>query len=210
MPTVVNGIGTWYYGKKRIHRLKGTCSFCNRVSELESYDTTLYFVLFFIPLLPLAKKRVLESCPACQKHRVASLKQWEATKAESIGRLMEKLEKDPNDRDTTREAIALACSYQDGELFEKVASSLAQDRLEDAGIQSQLGAAYAYFARWQEAETAYRAALAVEDNLEILQQIALSLLKEAPPGDAAPYFRPILDHRRKEYPGLVKPLIEGY
>src|SRR6266849_3803575 len=210
MPTTYNGIGTWYYGKRRIHRFKGTCSFCNRVGELASYDTTLYFVVFQIPLLPLGQKRVLEACPYCQKHRVVSLKQWEAAKAQGITRLLEKLEKDPDDRDTIREAIALAGSYQDGALFEKLATSLAKDRLEDAGIQSQLGAAYAYFARWQEAETAYRAALAVEDNLEIRQQLALTLLKQARPEDAAPYFRHILDHRLKEYAGLIYLLIEGY
>ena len=54
MPTVHDGIGTWYYGKRRIHRYKSTCSFCQRVGELESYDTTLYFVIFMIPLIPLS------------------------------------------------------------------------------------------------------------------------------------------------------------
>jgi tetratricopeptide (TPR) repeat protein len=210
MPTVYEGIGTWYYGKRRIHRFKGTCSFCNRVGELASYDTTLYCVFFHVPLLPLGQKRVLEACPSCGRHRVVKLREWEAAKAQSIARLLEKLDKEPDDRDTTRQAIALACSYQDGALFEKLATSLAKDRLEDAGIQSQLGAAYAYFARWPEAEAAYRAALSVEDNLETCQQLALALLKQGRPEDAAGYLRHVLDNQLKEQAGLIYLLIEGY
>ncbi len=38
MPTVYNGIGTWYYGKRRIHTGKGTCEFCGSLTTLESYD----------------------------------------------------------------------------------------------------------------------------------------------------------------------------
>src|SRR5437667_447390 len=60
MPTVHNGIGTWYYGKQRIHRFKSGCSFCKRVVELESYDTTLYLAVFFVPIIPLRRKRVRE------------------------------------------------------------------------------------------------------------------------------------------------------
>ena len=72
MPTVHDGIGTWYYGKDRIHTRKGTCKFCNSVEELRSYDTTLYFVFFFIPLVPLGKRKVFDECPSCTRHRVMS------------------------------------------------------------------------------------------------------------------------------------------
>ena len=63
MPMTINHIGTSYYGKSRIHRRKGTCAFCQRVGELQSYDTTLFFVVLFIPLIPLTRKHVLEECP---------------------------------------------------------------------------------------------------------------------------------------------------
>jgi hypothetical protein len=169
MPTVINGIGTWYYGKKRIHRLKKVCPFCNRVAELESFDTTLYFVVVFVPLLPLGRKRILEQCPGCQKHRVVDLKRWEAMKAQDIARLLEALRANPDDRDTILSAIALATSYQDEVLFDKLAPALAGHHLDDAAIQAQLGSAYNYFARWQEAEAAFRASLASQDNQAVRQ-----------------------------------------
>src|SRR5947209_7712933 len=84
MPTVHDGIGTWYYGKRRILRRKGLCAFCNRVGDLESYDTTLYFVVLFVPLFPLGRKRVFEQCAHCKAHRVLSLKKWEALKDQHL------------------------------------------------------------------------------------------------------------------------------
>src|SRR5262245_19391104 len=142
MPYVVNGIGTWYYGKDRIHRLKGSCAFCNSLGELESYNTTLYLVVLFVPLLPLGRKRILEQCPACGKHRVLSLKEWEKFKADDIAKLLEDLDAEPGNRDTLLRGIGLAIGYQDEELFDKLARSLAKDR-RDADIQAQLGLATA-------------------------------------------------------------------
>ena len=210
MPTVINGIGTWYYGRRCIHRLKNTCEFCNRMGELESYDTTLYFTVLYIPIVPLSQKRILYSCPYCRKHRVTNLKQWEAAKAQAIAQLMDKLGKAPDDRETIREAIALAHSYQDEVLFDKLADGLASHWLEDATIQAQLGAAYSYFARREEAEAAFRASLAVEDNPETRRQLGLTLMRQGRPEDALPYLRHILDEKIRDRAGLIYLLVEAY
>jgi predicted Zn-dependent protease len=210
MPTVYNGVGTWYYGKRRIHRLKQVCSFCNRMAELESYDTTLYFVVFFVPVLPIGQKRVLQTCPYCRKHRVVSLRKWEADKQEAMDQLLDRVTREPDSRDTVLQAIALACSYQDEETLDKLATGLASHWLDDAAIQAQLGTAYAYFARHQEAEGALRTSLGIEDNPEVRHQLALSLLKQGRPDDALPYLRSILDDKVTEHAGLIYLLVEAY
>ena len=76
MPTTVNGIGTHYYGKRNHTKRQGTCRACGRTAELESYDTRLYFVVIFIPIIPLGRKRIIDQCPACQRHFVADQDQY--------------------------------------------------------------------------------------------------------------------------------------
>src|SRR5262245_56351298 len=125
MPTVVNGIGTWYYGRDRVHTIRGVCDFCHAICDLTSYDTTLYFVVFFVPVIPLSKKRILEQCGSCQKHRVLSHKDWEAAKAKDSAAVLEKLQADPDDREAILHALALAMTYQDQVLFDRVAETLA-------------------------------------------------------------------------------------
>src|SRR5262245_44607107 len=147
MPTVVNGIGTWYYGRGRVHTLRGVCEFCHRVGDLASYDTTLYFTVAFIPVIPLSKKRILRSCPSCQQHRVLTRREWEAAKANDSALVLEKLRDDPDNRDAIKEALALAMTYQDQDLFDRVAETLASHCRDDAEVQSLLGQGYGYFAR---------------------------------------------------------------
>src|SRR2546423_1680432 len=125
MPTVVNGIGTWYYGKRHIHTRKGTCPFCGSQAVLTSYDTTLFFVVLFVPVIPLARKRILEQCAVCGKHRVLSLAKWEEAKAADAARVLQSLHDHPNDRQVLLEAIAFAQAYQDEPLFNQLMVPLA-------------------------------------------------------------------------------------
>jgi tetratricopeptide (TPR) repeat protein len=210
MPYVVNGIGTWYYGKRRVHRVKSTCQCCNRLGELQSYDTTLFFVVFFVPLVPLSQKRVLEECPSCRKHRVLPLKKWEEIEAKDVAQLLDTLRQNPDDRDAILLALGLALSYQDEELFTKLAAGLAEHRLDDAAIQAQLAAGYAYFARHDEAAARYKAALAIEDDPRVRKRLAVELLKLGRPEEARPHLQSVLDEGRRDDAGMIYLLVEGY
>ncbi len=101
MPHVINGCGTWYYGKNRIHVIPGRCGQCGQLSELTSYDTTKYFTLLFVPIVPLSKWRVLEECKICHKHRALGLKEWEAAKARDSAEVTAGLRRTPTTRTTS-------------------------------------------------------------------------------------------------------------
>src|SRR6266853_440555 len=128
MPALVNGIGTWYFGKRNVHRVKALCSQCNHLAELESYDTTLFAVVLLIPVIPLTKKRVLENCPVCEKHRQLPLKQWNAQKMQAFNDVLAKLQANPDDSKTIQSALAVATIYQDEVAFDKLAEVLAGHR----------------------------------------------------------------------------------
>ena len=210
MPTVVNGIGTWYYGKRRIHTRKGTCEFCGHATALSSYDTTLFFVVFFVPLIPLSRKRILEQCSVCQKHRVMPLSRWEEAKVSDAARVLDNLQNNPHDRQAVAEAIGLAMAYQDEPLFQQIIEPIAGEHQNDAAVQQQMGDAYTYFARWPQAEEAYRAALAVEDSEFTREGLAWALLKQGRSLEAQPYLQHILDNRKQEGAGLIYYLVQGY
>lgn len=210
MPTVVNGIGTWYYGKRRIHARKGVCEACGNLTNLESYDTTLFVVVFFVPVIPLGQKRILEKCAVCGRHRVLPLKKWEEAKVNQGAVVLDQLQREPDNREYLAQAIAFAHVYQDEPLLREVVEPLARDHTDDAEIQLQLAEAYAYFARWPEAEQAYRAALAVRDDDLIRERLAWALLKQDRPDEARPYLQHVLDKRLPEAAGSLFFLVQGY
>ncbi len=76
-PSTVNGIGTHYYGKSNLQRRRGLCQACRREAWLESYDTRLWFVVVFIPIIPLGRKRIIDQCATCRRHFVANLAKWD-------------------------------------------------------------------------------------------------------------------------------------
>jgi tetratricopeptide (TPR) repeat protein len=210
MPHTINGIGTWYYGKRRIHTVKDACEFCGKLTSLESYDTTLYFVVVMVPIIPLGQKRILQQCASCQRHRVVNLAQWEAGKALRCEQVLEKLKNDPEDREAITEAINVAVGYQDEPLFDSIVERLAGDRATDAQIQMTLGNGYAYFARWPLAEECYRAALAVEDTDNVREQLAWALLKQDRPDEARPYLEHVLSQKKADMAGSIYYLVKGY
>lgn len=84
MPLTINGIGTMYYGKRNPRQYPGTCDYCRKSVQLTDYETTLYFVVLYIPVIPLGRKQLLSACPACRRHAVMSAKKWQQIKQQSI------------------------------------------------------------------------------------------------------------------------------
>src|SRR5882724_188205 len=96
MPTTYNGIGTHYYGRKNILSRPAVCPHCNRSVNLVSYDTRLWFVIVYVPVIPLGRKRIIDRCPACSRHYVTDLQKWETAKQLDISGALEKFRSDPS------------------------------------------------------------------------------------------------------------------
>src|SRR5436309_2673470 len=126
MPTTVNGIGTWYWGKRNILTRNDRCEFCGSHGQLSSYDTTLYFVVVFLPVIPLGRKRIIDECSRCKRHRVASLKKWEEKKTAALLEALEQWQADRANPEKARKAVGVTIAFQDRQAFEDVAAPVAQ------------------------------------------------------------------------------------
>jgi tetratricopeptide (TPR) repeat protein len=95
MPFTYNGVGTHYHGHHNSERRAGNCQACGRGGELESYNTRLWFVVFFIPIIPLGRKRIIDQCRYCRRHYMADADQWETQKQLNVSGAMETYRADP-------------------------------------------------------------------------------------------------------------------
>jgi len=59
------------------------------VANLESYDTRLWFVVIFIPIIPLGRKRIIDACPFCRRHFAANADTYEQSKQLQISGSLE-------------------------------------------------------------------------------------------------------------------------
>src|SRR5258706_3000734 len=95
MPTTYNGVGTHYYGKKNLQTRPGPCPHCGRAGQLTSYDTRLWFVVFFIPVIPLARKRIIDHCRVCTRHYATDLDKWETARQLEVSGALEQYRTNP-------------------------------------------------------------------------------------------------------------------
>ncbi len=164
MPYTINGIGTHYYGKRNLQSRPGICRACGAKVNLSSYDTRLWFVVIFIPIIPLGSKHIIDACPACRRHFVAELDKWETAKQLETSGAVEKFRSDP-----TPENAILAHRQYVG--FQQVAEAgeLQREMLEkfpdNARVLIYLAAALVHLGKADEAAALFRRALELRPDL---------------------------------------------
>ena len=212
MPTVVNGIGTWNYGKRNIHRRQGVCDFCQQHGTLTSYDTTRYFVFLFVPLFALGRKRVIEHCPHCQRFREMSIREWERLRKEDMGGALRAFRDDRQNRDKAIAALGKTLAFQDKDAFEKVLPYAREAFPQDVEILRLMADGYNYFGMHKQAAKCYRDAVEIApEDTETREAYAVHLLHDLNPKEAAIHLSHLLaEPPSDEKLGLLVLLVEGY
>lgn len=139
MPSTVNGIGTWYYGKKNLQKSPGVCEACHQAGELATYETRLWFVVLFVPIIPLGKKQVLDSCPKCRRHRVIALDEWQKIRDESIQQSAQTLEEQREDPEAGLQMLHTLAGFRKTEEATKLARLLKTRHPDHADLQYNVG-----------------------------------------------------------------------
>ena len=66
------------------------------MGNLESYDTRLWFVVVFIPIIPLGRKRIIDKCPSCTRHYVMKADVYEQSKQLQTSASLERFRREPS------------------------------------------------------------------------------------------------------------------
>ena len=187
MPSTINGIGTHYYGKRDRKSELGVCSHCGRNVELQSYETTLWFVVFFIPVIPLGRKRVMDYCPRCTRHYVMEPDKWQKLRHETLEENMRKMREKPDDPDAAIEMHAALDAFGKRDETRKLAEFMKERFVENAPVQMHLGHWYMRMGDDAAAEVCLERALALDpDNRAARRAVGMGCILK---GD--------LDHARE-------------
>ena len=176
MTFTLNGIGTQTYGKLNRLERADHCDHCQTLGTLQSYDTTKYFVILFVPLIPLGKLRILDHCQRCNRWRQVNLKKWQHDKEAALRSALDGLKRNHQDADAVRTALATATQFQDQTLLLKL-KSLVDTMTHDHETQILYASASIYFGNPQEAITPLKHAIAAHDTRETREHLAATLLE---------------------------------
>ena len=197
MPSTVNGIGTHYYGKKNVQKRAATCPHCGGQVELASYDTRLWAVIFFIPIFPLGRKRIIDYCPACTRHYVVEADKWETSKQLEVSGAEEKFRTSQLPED----AMALHQQLMNFHQLDQAAEfrkTMREKFADNAKVHVYLGASLEHFGKLDESAEMFQRALDLRPDLpEARVGVAHSCVRAGKLDEA----RKLLDHLEK--PGAV-------
>jgi tetratricopeptide (TPR) repeat protein len=164
MPITYNGIGTRYWGRSNEHSRPGTCKHCGRPVDLVSYDTRLWFVVLFIPIIPLGRKRITDMCLACRRHYVADWQKWETAKQLEISGALEKYRTDQSP-ETAIATHRVLLAYRQTAEAEKFQTLVAAKFNDNARLQAHLGMAMTEFGKARLAEPFFARALELRPDM---------------------------------------------
>jgi Flp pilus assembly protein TadD len=183
MPTTINGIGTHYYGKRNLQVRHGTCDQCKRPGQLTSYETRLWFVVVFIPVIPLGRKQIVDQCPHCTRHRAASLGEFKRAGEQAVEEARRHAQQHPGDPDVAVRLHATLVAFQQREESHEQARAMEARFPDHAGVQMYLGAWHSQEGREDEADARFERALAIEpDNHAAARAVAVGCMQK---GDLA-------------------------
>jgi tetratricopeptide (TPR) repeat protein len=164
MPSTINGIGTHYYGKKNNSTRTDACKSCGKVSVLESYDTRLWFVIVFIPVIPLGRKRIMDKCPRCTRHYALDLHKYEQARQLQISSALERFRREQSP-EAVLEAHGQLLAFLENDQAAQFRATALEKYPAHAPLRAQLAAQLEHAASYAESSKLYEAALKQDPEL---------------------------------------------
>ena len=185
MPSRINGIGTTYIGQKNLQVEQGVCESCNRPGPLSNYETRLWFTVFFIPVIPLARQQILRYCPRCTRHRAMPVAEWQKVQANAISSAMAKVDANPDSPEhaVSCHATLAACGKQ--QEASQYAEAMLSRFSQNADLLMYLGGWYERTGQSAKSDACFERALAADpQNPAALRAAAIGLAQQNKPREA--------------------------
>jgi len=167
MPATINGVGTEYYFKSNEESYEGVCEKCGRNVMLQSYETGYWFVILFIPVIPLGKKMIFDYCPSCTNHRMMSLKKWNQVKDDSISKQKKEFDQNPDDPNSAISMHNTLAAFKKRDQAKLFLDDMCKKFPDNFDVQMYAGAFYESDGVNDVSETCFRKAYEIDpENLD--------------------------------------------
>ncbi|MCO8123223.1 tetratricopeptide repeat protein [Stieleria sp. TO1_6] len=211
MPTTINGIGTQYYGKKNPRSYDGVCDSCQRPTKLTDYETGYYFVVLFIPIIPLGKKQILGDCASCRRHRAMPLREWERIREESLDSGLSDLADNMHDPSKAIELLDRMTVFNQMDEAYDLATATAKQHADDFDTQLALGSWYERQGQTALSDKCFATAIELQPNHPASKRIqGVDAISAGRPKDAAEHFDALRNNVETYDPSLFYMLAMAY
>lgn len=177
------------YNRRNGRTVFGSCEHCKSVGFQTSCDVTSYFHIYWIPIIPVGRYRIIEHCPRCKQGKKIGKRDIEKYK-KTAADLHKEAINHPGNAEPLTNALLAAVNAENYTHFHQLASAAKQHHPANLDLLDKVAAGYAYFCRFDESQDVLLKILAQSNEDAYLQtanthsQAAL-LKKPKPPGGLA-------------------------
>jgi hypothetical protein len=168
-----------YYGKRKPRTHEGVCQSCNRRVQLVDYETTLFFVVIYIPLIPLGRKQVLNFCPSCRRHRALSAREWQKIKQNSLEESTAQLAQQLDNPEAGLKHLYALSGFGELDEAKDLAEAMENQHAKDADVLLALGGWHEHCKHKADADRCFQAAYQLNpQNPATIRAQGLTLMEQ--------------------------------
>tara|TARA_R110002126_G_scaffold41590_20_gene120957 strand:- start:3624 stop:6041 length:2418 start_codon:yes stop_codon:yes gene_type:complete len=177
MAFIQYGVGN--YNRRNQVPFQSVCPECGDAGTKVSYDALRCFKLYWIPVLPLRRMRVLFECESCGTGSHLPLKKWTRMRDAALAGVSASLGEAPDAKETYLQAAQTYSEYEDVVGFRWIATEALERFPEDVEVLGVLADHYASMLNHPEATDLLRRSLQVADDPDVRLNLAQQLLEQS-------------------------------
>ena len=133
-----------YYKHDSVHHFD-ICEDCGHAGHLHSYSAVHFFHIYWIPLIPIGRKRVLDHCPVCDAAREVALQQWQHLRDVELPIALDAARSTNSDAEVAEQAVDLVTLSGTKAQFISIAAPLLAHHSNDSRVLNRLARGFIYF-----------------------------------------------------------------
>lgn len=156
--------GSTHALKRNKQTREGKCQHCGKSGMISSYDATRFFTLYFIPLVPTGKYRIIDSCPKCKRCVQVPFKEYTKNKRTALAEIQPLMPSVAVHPEAALKVIDTLAAFGEIPVLYGLLTDTALGEMRNAGVQLALARVYQREGRSEHAQGHLALALQCEPN----------------------------------------------
>ena len=165
---IIYGAGN--FNRRNYSLIRKHCAACGVYGYHQSYESSRFFTLYFVPVIPIGSQKIVSECPHCKHAEGLSKRDWKRLRTKELPSMVEAYEADPKNREAAEAVLVTAAHSHSWDSLRRLAPVVRANFPKDAEMEALLASVMSYLCMDDEADQAFLAALELDSGEEIAEQ----------------------------------------
>lgn len=167
--------GWGFFNRRNYSLIRKGCEACGYYGYHQSYESSRFATLYFIPVIPLGSQKITSECPNCKHSEGLSKGKWKRAQNKEVPALVRAYEAEPKNREAGEAALATAAHAHCRDAVRQLVPILRVNFPKDAEMEGLIASVYSFLCMDDEADEAFLAALDMNVGEDVAKESDLHM-----------------------------------